>query len=410
MLVTEMNKTLLIFKHEFFQIIKRKGFIVMTLIVPLLALLFIGFFNIISDVINSKDTQIESIGYVNETTGFDKYMSQGEIQFVRYGSAKSATEALLDEKINEYFIIPSDYMSTGVIMRYTLKMQFASPNASTSAIEKFLLSNLIDGKLPQGTTERVKAPLILLTNTLTADGKLDPAQAKLGNFIIMSVFALLFALTMMFSSTYMLQSLGEEKESRILEILLSSVSSRQLLTGKVLGIGTTGLVQALVWALSVPFLIKLASSTIGLDPNIIELPIGYLIIGIIYFILGYLLFAVFSASIGAISRNTQEGQQLATIYTLFTFAPMWLISLVIAFPDSLVWIVFSIFPFSAPTLMMIRLGVGNIEIWELIVSILVLLSSIIFYLLLSAKVFTVYLLMYGKRPRLNEILRAIKSK
>jgi ABC-2 type transport system permease protein len=211
---------------------------------------------------------------------------------------------------------------------------------------------------------------------------------------------------MVFSSTYMLQGLGEEKENRIMEVLLSSVSPRQLLTGKVLGLSAAGLVQVAVWMVSLPFLMNLASSSISGFAGTIQLPVGFLVFGVIYFILGYLLFTVLAAGIGAVSSTVQEGQQLATIYSIFAITPLWCMSLIILYPDSSVWTILTIFPLTAPVMVMERLGMINIPSWQIAASITVLVLSIIGGLLLAAKVFKAYLLSYGKSSKLKEIMRS----
>ena len=103
---------------------------------------------------------------------------------------------------------------------------------------------------------------------------------------------------------------------------MSSVSPRQIITGKVLGIGAAGLIQIVVWVISIPLLLKLASSSLGGFISSVPIPAAnFLILGIVYFILGYLLFAVLSSCIAAISGTVREGQGLAGIYSLFALAP-----------------------------------------------------------------------------------------
>ena len=234
-------------------------------------------------------------------------------------------------------------------------------------------------------------------------------QGGLGNLIVPGVFGLLLALSLVFSSTYVLQGLGEEKENRLMEILLSSVSTRQLITGKVLGIGLAGLAQVVVWIVSIPLLLNLASSSIGGFISTIQIPANFLVLGVTYFILGYLLFAVLSAGVAAISATVREGQGLAGIFTLFAVAPFWFFSLILLFPNSPIWVIFSIFPFSAPVLVMLRLGMTGVPAWQLAASIAVLVLSIIGGLLLAAKLLRTYILMYGKRPKLAEIIRNLRS-
>jgi ABC-2 type transport system permease protein len=403
-----MNKMLLILRHEFLHTVKRRGFIVMTVIVPLVALLLIGVFQLVSGIARPT-VEPTTIGYVDELGGFQQYTTQGNITMVRFDTPNDATEALVNGDIKEYFVIPSDYISTGVINRYTLEKQLAASPAITTAIKNFLASNLLAGKVPEATVARIEAPLNLLSIRLTETGAVAPEQGGYGNFVIPAVFGILLALAIIFTSMYLLQGLGQEKENRLIEVLLSSVSARQLLTGKVLGIGAAGLVQVAVWAISAPLLLNLASSSIGGFVSTIKLPANFIVLAVVYFILGYLLFAVISASIGAVSSSSQEGQQLMGIFTIPLLIPLWFMSLIMLLPDSPVWVFFTIFPLSAPVVVIIRLGVSGIPVWQLVAGIAVLVLSIIGILLLTIRIFRIYLLMYGKRPGLGEVLRSLRS-
>jgi ABC-2 type transport system permease protein len=403
-----MNKTLLIFRHEFLKTIKRTGFIVLTLSLPVLALLGMGIYRIASGV-ERPAAKATEIGYVDEAGGFDRFTTQGNITMVRFDSREAATQALVAKSVKEYSVIPADFLSTGVINRFTLQRELTPPTATDAAIRKFISDNLLAGKLPENAIARVQSPLSLVTTTLTSTGAVAPQQGGLASFIVPAIFSFLLGLSLIFSSTYVLQSLSEEKENRLMEILLSSVSTRQLLTGKVLGLGAAGLVQVVVWVISFPLLLKLASSYVGGFLSSIQVPAGFWVLGVVYFILGYLVFAVLSASVAAVSSTVQEAQGLAGIYGIFNFAPFWFLSLIMLYPNSPTWIVFGAFPLTAPVLTMMRLGVTGVPAWQLALSLAVLIASVVGGLLLAARLLRVYLLMYGKRPGIVQIARSLRG-
>ena len=301
-----MNKTYLIFRHEFLQEIKKVGYIVMTLIVPVLALLAIGVFKLV------------------------------------FPTAAPAAEVAQ-----------------------------AAP--------------------PPPTTQNYVG---------------DPNMA---NILIPGVFALLLGLSLMLGANALVTGLGEEKESRLIQILFSSVSVRQLLIGKVLGMGAAGLLQVLVWLLSMPALLRIASASFGGFASRMQIPANFLILGIVYFVLGYLLFAVLSIGVGAISAGAEEASKLALFYTLGSFTPLWLSSLNMFFPNSPIWAVLTIFPVTAPMMTMLRLGTGQVPAWQIVVSIVVLALSIVVGLVLSIKIFRMHMLMYGKRPKLGQLIQSLKE-
>jgi ABC-2 type transport system permease protein len=269
--------------------------------------------------------------------------------------------------------------------------------------------NLLKDRVPPGTITLIVTPLNLEVTRLTEEGDRAREQSNVGNIIIPGVFALLLCLALMLGASSLISGLGEEKESRLIEVLCSSVSVRQLLISKVLALGTAGLLQVLVWLVSAPLLLNLASSTFGGFVSRIQIPGNFLILGIIYFLLGYLLFAVLSVGVGAISSTATEGNQLSMLYIMMGFVPLWFASLLVNFPNSSIWIVLSIFPITAPIQTILRLGVSDVPIWQIMTSIGVLALSIVVGLFLSIKIFRVYMLMYGKRPSLREIIQSLKN-
>jgi ABC-2 type transport system permease protein len=193
------------------------------------------------------------------------------------------------------------------------------------------------------------------------------------------------------------------------EVLFSSVSIRRFLVAKVLALGVAGLIQVLVWLISLPFLLNLASITFGGFFSGIQVPNNFLVLGVVYFILGYMLFAVIAVGIGAVAGNAHQGSQLMMIYVMMGFIPLWTASLLFNFPNNILWTVLTIFPITAPIQTMLRMGISDIPVWEILVSVSVLTFSVVFGLLFSTKVFRMYMLMYGKRPKIGEIIRTLKQ-
>jgi ABC-2 type transport system permease protein len=308
-----MNKTYLIFRHEFLQEVKKTSFVIMTLIVPVLGLLAIGVFRL---------------------------------------------------------TLPSPGPSQGVVQA--------------------------PGRM---------APVGIAPDQPTR----GPVEPNLANIVVPGVFSLLLGLALMFGATSLISGLAEEKESRLIQVLFTSVSVRQLLVGKVLALGTVGLLQVLVWLISTPLLLGLASSSFGGFMSRIQIPVNFLALGIVYFGLGYLLFAVLSIGIGAISSSAREGTNLSLFYTLGSFVPLWLSSLNMFFPNSFIWVVLTVFPVTAPVQTMLRLGTSGVPAWQIITSIGVLALSIVVGLFLSIKIFRMHMLMYGKRPSFAQLVQSLKD-
>jgi len=404
-----MNKTYLIFKHEFLLAIRRPGFIILTLIVPVMALLGIGIINLVSSLSDAPVNEITIIGYVDEVGIFDSQTNEGFERLVPFSSVEGAGSALGRQEITEFIIIPSDYISTGKIKRYTLKKEVQTPPATAVYIKSFLTASLLTEKVPPDIIALIVSPLNLEVSRITEQGEIAIEKSNIGNIIIPAIFSLLLSLALMFGATSLISGLGEEKESRLIEVLFSSVSIRQLLIGKILALGIAGLLQVLIWLISAPLILSLASSSFGGFMSSIQLPVNFLILGVIYFILGYMLFAVLSIGIGAISSSAREGSQLSMFYVMFGFVPLWFSSLLMAFPNSSIWVFLSIFPITAPVQTMLRLGVSDIPAWQILTSIGILVISITLGLILSIKIFRMHMLMHGKRPGLAEIRLNLKN-
>jgi len=402
-----MNKTYLLFKHEFLNTVRRKAFIILTLAFPLIALLGILAGQVIPNMI-TPTTKIEKVGYVDRVGIFTQSISEDKTQLIAYNTEADAKTAMINKDIKEYFIIGPDYLTTGVIQRYTLTSEIAPSATVQTVIRDFLLNNLLKGNSEE-IIARAKSPINIASTTLTSTGTVATRQGGFSALILPYIFGILLMMSIFTSSGYLLQGLGEEKENRVMEILLSSISPKQLLAGKVLGLGAAGLVQIIVWLVSANFIMKIASNTWGNVIGSLQVPPDFLILGIVYFVLGYLFMAVIMAGVGSISPTAREGQQMSAIFTIPVIIPIYFMGLIMEHPENIVVKILTFIPITAPITVIVRLGLSEIPLWELLVSIAILILSIWGLFVLTTKLFRTYLLMYGKRPDLKEIIRSFKE-
>jgi ABC-2 type transport system permease protein len=405
-----MNKILTIFKHEFITTISRKGFIIGAIIFPLIGLAAIGIYQFVQSIDKPPDEmEISKIGYIDSTGNFQEYANDyGLIELMPYEEPTEATEALLDGDIEEYFIIPDNYLETGLIIRYHTKKELEMSGETYGSIRNFLQENLLEGQVSQEVVDRSKNPLNVQSIRLDETGALATDQGGFGAFILPMIFGFLLIATIASSSGYLLQGLGEEKENRVIEILLSSVSTRQLLIGKVLGLGTAGLLQMVFWLISSLLIVRLGSSTVGGFFETIQIPDNVILLGIIFYILGYFFFAVIMAGLGAIAATAKEGTQLSVFMILPAIFPFYVgIIFLRNHPDHVIGTILTLFPITAPMSVFVRIGLSEIVAWEIAASIILLIIGIIGGLWLAAKSFRAFLLMYGKAPRIGEIFRIL---
>ena len=406
-----MNKTFVILKHEFLQTIKRKSFIIMSLAFPLLALLGLGGYQVYQGI-EAPPADTISFGYVDEVGIFDGFTEPpGEppVSLTPFATPEEAVDALLDERVSEFFIIPEDYLATGVISRFTLERELETPGQSASIVRSFLLSNLLEGQASDEVIERVKVLAFFFSITLDEAGQVAEDQGGVGAFLVPLLFGILLLLSIFTSSGFLLQGLSEEKENRIMEILLSSVSTRQLITGKVLGLGAAGLAQMLFWLLSARLIIEVMPAGISDVLGSLEISASLLALSLVYFILGYLLFAILMAGVGAIGATARESQQMSTIFILPTVLSLEAAIFLAGNPENIIVRVLTYIPLTSPIIVVMRQGQGEIAFWEIIISLFLLVAAIAGSLWLVTKVFRSFLLMYGKTPRFREIVRRLRE-
>jgi ABC-2 type transport system permease protein len=154
---------------------------------------------------------------------------------------------------------------------------------------------------------------------------------------------------------------------------------------------------------------KMASAAWGNVIGSLQVPPDFLILGIIYFILGYLLMAVIMAGVGSVNPTAREGQQMSAIFTIPVIIPIYFMGLIMEHPENIVVKILTFIPITAPITVIVRLGLSEIPLWELLVSISILILSIWGLFVLCTKLFRTYLLMYGKRPDLKEIVRSFRE-
>jgi len=315
--------------------------------------------------------------------------------------------ALLSGQVQEYYVIPSDYLATGTVARYSIKRGLDASTMRDGSLESFFISNLLEGKVPPDLVARVKAPATVVPVVVSEDGQTSQGDSTLLSMITPYIFGVLLAIAIFSSAGFLLQGLVDEKENRVIEILLSSVSAQQLLIGKILGLGAAGLLQMIVWVAA-----GRAIATFTATPSLlgnISIPPLVMALGLVYFVLGYLLFAALMASVGSLGTTMRESQQLGSLFSLSAALPIILSGFLLNNPDHPVARAMSFFPLTSPMTVMLRLGMTEVPAWEWALSIVILLGSVVLAFIGAAKIFRTTLLMYGKRPSVREIVRYLRE-
>jgi ABC-2 type transport system permease protein len=225
------------------------------------------------------------------------------------------------------------------------------------------------------------------------------------------LFFLLYMILILYG-TQVMNGVLEEKSSRVVEVVISTVTPFELLLGKLLGIGATGLTQLAIWLGTMSGgLFYAAAGALAWIPEDVSIPTmepALLVHFLILFLLGFFLFATLYAAIGSAFNNVQEAQQFASVAVFLLIAPIFFFFPVVNDPDSTLAVVTSLVPFFTPLLMMLRIAIKTPPLWQILLGYLLTGAFTIAMVWICAKIYRVGILMYGKKPTLAEIWRWVR--
>jgi len=396
-----MHKAWLVAKHEFITNVSKRSFLFAAFGIPLVFVILIVIVSLIAIDAEENLDRLGMIGYVDQA-GVLAEPRDVPAGFSAFPDVEAAETALESGAIGAYFVVRADYLQTGSV---ALVSRSGTPSALKSTFDAFLLSNL-SRDLDPALAQRIIEPVDMTVRILDSGRELTSAAAP-ALLIVPFVFVFLFMIASQSASAYLMSGVVEEKSNRIMEILITSVSPMQLLAGKIVGLGALGLVQIGIW-LIVGFLALQFGQNIELLAGI-QLPLDLVVIGLIFFLLGYFLLAGIMAGIGAVLGSEQESRQWAGILSLITVIPFFFIISFITDPNGPIVTFLSLFPFTAPVAVILRVGFGAMPMWQLLLSTGLLIATVIVVMWASARIFRWSLLLYGKRPTPRELLRVLRA-
>ncbi len=223
-----------------------------------------------------------------------------------------------------------------------------------------------------------------------------------------TLFFLMYLVIMLYGMN-VARSIIEEKTSRVFEVMLATVKPAQMMAGKVIGVGSVGLTQVSIWMLAAVLLTAtpIMAYLLGAGAHI-SLSAAQVAYFLVFFLLGYLLYSAMAAALGAMTNSEQELQQLNMFLVMPLAACMVALPLVLNAPASLPARIISFIPFCAPLLMYMRISVSPVPWYEIVGSIAVMVATIYAVLWVSSRIYRVGILMYGKKPNLTEIRRWLR--
>jgi len=409
-----MNKTLLVLRNEVVTALSRKSLLITAFGLPMLAvLIFLGVSILNDDAapaagqassaggVASQDLKVE--GYVDHSgliTAIHPDVPPGILQ--PYPDEDSAKQALKNGEISAYYVIPADYLESGDLIYVNPDILPLSSGKQTWVMQWTLFANLLGNDA--SLAEQAGQVMNLETRALSAAPATTGDDKGLAFYVPYGTMMLFYLLILM-TSTQLINSVGDEKKNRTLEVLISSLSPRQILSGKILGLGVLGLLQAVIWIGTGLLLLKISGQP-AKTPDF-ELPPALVVWGIVYFSLGYFVFASLLAGLGALAPGLKEATQASIIVIWPLFTPLFFFNHLIERTLEPLATGLSLFPLTAPVAMMARLATGKVPLWQPLLAAGLLLATIWLVLRAVAGMFRAQTLLSGQPLTVRRYLGAL---
>ncbi|GIV63694.1 MAG: sodium transporter [Bellilinea sp.] len=405
-----MNKTWLVLSHEVETIVRSRSFILTLILVPLVGFIVLFVVGILQR--NNPSPDITSIltperpslkGFVDLSQIIQDIPSELKTQIRAYPDQDAGLNALKNGEIAVLYIVSPNYLESGKIEMFAQQINLLEDTAGAYPVDWLIEYNLLKDQ-PQ-LLERVVQPLNLTVELVAAE-KPPREQNDMLTFFIPYGITLFFYIFILGSASLLLSNITTEKQNRVMEILLTSVTPTQMMTGKIIGLGLVGLLQMVVWLISALLLLQFSGRTFTALQGV-EIPPAIIGWGVLFFILGYTIFAALMAGIGALVPNLREASQATFLVILPLIIPLMFISLLINRPDSPVALILSLFPLTSPVAMMTRLAAAAVPLWQLgLAAILQALAALLIIRLVSG-MFRAQNLLSGQPFSLKVFLQAL---
>jgi len=423
---------------EFLAAVKRPGYLITTFGMPVFMGIYAGVVALPAYYAQKKDAELSVWGVVDESRllalkadaepsadrlpetlrkaleaagqrgAIARAIANEHFVFRPFESEGAARAAVAARSVKGYFVVPSDYLASGEVKSY----QNAGANLSgldpRRAFERLLRERLVAGLADGRISARILNPIQdNRSYDITRSGHVQEGggAASAVRIVVPVAFMVLFLMSVLMTSGYLIQGTATEKENKVVEVLLASANPDEILGGKLFGLGAAGLLQIFVW-LSI-----LTVGGLGIVPLILssnfEFPWISLALAVPLFLLGFLFFGSLMLGTGSLGSNMRESQQLAMMWSLTAALPMMMMALLISDPHGIAARVMTWIPFTAAPVVMFRasLDLAYLQWWEVGGTFLVLAVSSWIALRIGGRLFRVGLLSAGSRPSFREIIR-----
>ena len=395
-------------RRDYLRTVRRRGFIFGTLLLPLGVAALFGI-----SVVASGGQSGNQPGSVELTIVNQSSVALPAVPNVHAVDLPTAQAQLASAQIDEYVIVPATWPQDPTV---TAVVSSTRGNNLSSISRRANQEALLDSVLLAGVLKEANVPadvaarIINPAKVVSVDDTGAPYETSsaVASFLVPYAFTLLFVMSIFITSGYLLQSVTEERENRVVEIVLSSLPPLPLMAGKVLGLGAAGLTQVAIWVATALIALPLINQQFSVNVQITPVVLG---LAVLYFALGYLAYGAIFAAVGAIAPGSREAQQYSGFLGFFAVIPLIFSSVFLTDLSSpIIWIL-TLFPLTTPATMLQVLVLSPTVPWfQVAVSLVVLVVFVFVATVASARVFRATVLLYGVRPSMKRIVGAVLAR
>lgn len=351
---------------------------------------------------------LPAVGYVDETGQLARLsqvtLEDGVLNVMAYADAGEAQAAYRQGEIEGYLHIPAGYLEGEPAVFYGTQQ----PGGRLEDGLEALLRQALLPDAPDWAQARLASPSEMTYVDQARGVEVAPGLGMVLQVALPAVLAVLFALAVFTGASQLGSAVVHEKEQRAMEMLITSLAPRDLVAGKVLGMGLLSLTQLAIWAAGGGIAIALAVSGAS-EPPTLTVPWEAVMWGLLLGVPGYFLYAVLAAGLGIIAGNNQQAQQLGGLLGFVAMAPFWLIASLLKAPNGPLAVALTLFPLSSPMFGLLRMMLAEVPRWQLAAGLAMIAASLVAAVWAVARVFRAAMLMYGRRVRPQELLQALRE-
>ncbi len=422
-----MHKVWLIFKREYLTRVKTKGFIAATIGIPLFS---VGVFGFSIFMATRQADHTMRIAILDDSGGLAQSIQSSlneklpnglpafeVMQTINRPASDDATRRELlsevnAEKLDGFLVLPADAVDGKAAELHTRNTgDFSLMGTVGRAVNEAVVARRLSDRGVH--VDNVRALIHGIDLKVVKVSKQGEAEEKGQTFLIAIVLAMLLYMTLIIYGMVTMRSVLEEKTTRIVEVIVSAATPFQLLAGKITGVAAVAFTQYGIWLTTAALMgayggAMAASFRPGTSAPSFHIPAHVLAAVAVYFLLGYFLYASLYAAIGSAASNEQDAQQMQIPVTLPLVMSFIMFNLVLRDPNSTASVILSEIPFFAPIVMLLRISMQTPPLWQVALSIALLVGTSLGVVYFSARIYRVGILMYGKRPSVVEIFRWLR--